>query len=299
MAIADYALDIGATQAPAAEERKPIGEIVKSRWFWLASAVFLGLGIVFLGLIRRLDYYWFGDDSYYSHGPLVPLIAGYIVYSNWDRISRNPVRGFWPAIFPVLGLLYVVWVANKTDQVALLSVMFVACASLLVWFIAGFRWALATAPAIGYLLFGLPIWASFIDAYTYPLQEISTKASFQILKALQLNPLQLDNTTILLNNFSLDVGVPCSGLKLVLSLGAFLVFFMLIARLKLWANVLLAFITLPLAIMINGLRIAMIGVVGNRYGTEAGLSFHDYSGYISLIVCFVILMKITRALGWK
>ncbi len=55
----------------------------------------------------------------------------------------------------------------------------------------------------------------------------------------------------------------------------------------------------PLALLINGLRIALIGVVGNQWGPEAGHKFHDYSGYITLVLCFFVLFKIARGLGWK
>jgi len=43
----------------------------------------------------------------------------------------------------------------------------------------------------------------------------------------------------------------------------------------------------------------LIGMVGDTWGDAAGHAFHDYSGYIALVVCFVILFKIARALGWK
>jgi exosortase/archaeosortase family protein len=106
-------------------------------------------------------------------------------------------------------------------------------------------------------------------------------------------------TTIYLSNFVLDVGVPCSGLKLIVAVTAFTVFFVLIGGLRWWANLSMFALIVPLCLFVNGLRIALIGVVGDFYGHDAGMSFHDYSGYITLIVCFVILFKIARGLGWK
>lgn len=157
----------------------------------------------------------------------------------------------------------------------------------------------ALAAPVLYLSFALPVWSTFINTYTNPLQQISTQVSYQLLKLFGLTPWQGDSTTILLDNFTLDVGVPCSGLKLVLALSAFAVFFMLIAKLRLWANIAFAAFVLPLTLFINGLRIALIGVVGNAYGAEAGNQFHDYSGYITLVLCFFILFKVARLLGWK
>ena len=112
-------------------------------------------------------------------------------------------------------------------------------------------------------------------------------------------PYMQSSNKVLLANFSLDVGVPCSGLKLVLAVTAFTVFFMLIGGLKWWANLVMIALILPLCLFINGLRIALIGVVGDMYGSDAGHAFHDYSGYLTLIVCFIILFRVARWLGWK
>ncbi len=64
-------------------------------------------------------------------------------------------------------------------------------------------------------------------------------------------------------------------------------------------DLILVAVAVPLCMILNTLRITLIGLVGNQYGSDAGHQFHDYSGYISLVICFVVLMKITKMLGWK
>jgi exosortase len=147
---------------------------------------------------------------------------------------------------------------------------------------------MALALPIGYLLFMLPVWDAAIDRFTVPLQVLSSDVSYQMLQLLQLNPYKESATFIYLNNFTLNVGAPCSGLKLILSVTAFTLFFMMIAKLKFWGNLVLACITIPFCVLMNGIRITMIGIVGNQWGSKAGSAFHDYSGYI-----------IARFLGWK
>jgi exosortase/archaeosortase family protein len=119
------------------------------------------------------------------------------------------------------------------------------------------------------------------------------------LQVLNFNPLKVDSTTIYLDRFTLDVGVACSGLKLLIAVTAFTLFFMMIGGLKWWGNAIMVLAVLPLCLFINGLRIALIGVVGDTYGADAGHQFHDYSGYLTLIVCFFILFSLMRSLGWK
>jgi exosortase/archaeosortase family protein len=108
-----------------------------------------------------------------------------------------------------------------------------------------------------------------------------------------------DGTIIHLNHFNLDVGIPCSGLKLIVALSAFTAFFMMLGRLRPWANIVMAALVLPLALFFNGLRITMIGMVGETWGDAAGHAFHDYSGYLMLVVCFLTYFRLARVLGWK
>jgi exosortase len=276
---------------------------------WLAIVVLacIGTGVAFWPLLRELPYMWLGvgawefrtGDGYYSHGLLVPLIAGYIIYRRWPLIKDIPVKQGWIALVPLLFFLRVLWAANTVDLQQVRSYALIIVLMSVVWLVAGFRWMVAVAPGVLYLLFALPIWTGFIDNYTNSLQQYSTSVAHIVLKGVGYNVFQEAPTTLLMDNFDLNVAVPCSGLKLLVAVTAFTVFFMLIARLRWWANGVMLVMILPLCLFINGLRIALIGVVGEEQGRSAGLQFHDYSGYITLLICFLILFKVARWLGWK
>lgn len=288
----------------AQEPKKPafdINAITKSPAFLPGIFVLVGLIVAFWSLFRRLPDLWFEGDGYYSHGVLVPLISGYIVYKWWPRLEKIPVKPGWFAIVPIVALMMAVRASYATDIMLLMSAGFLAVVLCGIWFAAGIRWALALSLPVLYLGFMLPIWSGAIDTYTNPLQNASSAVALQMLKTTGFEPTVFEDNknVIYLNNFTLDVGVPCSGFKLVLAVTAFTLFFMLIAKLKFWGNFLMMTMILPLCLFVNGLRIALIGVVGDYWGQQAGHDFHDYSGYITLLVCFFILFKFARILGWK
>ncbi|HVL40336.1 MAG TPA: exosortase/archaeosortase family protein [Fimbriimonadaceae bacterium] len=287
--------------ALAVPERKlsPLEAITRSPAFLPGLLLAAGIALIFLPLWPRLFNLWQGEDGYYSHGFLVPAIAGYIVYRWWPRLQSIPVHAGWLALIPLALVLYTsrIAVANRIE--GLMAVCLLGVLLLSIWLIAGWRWMWALLFPVAYLGFALPLWTGLINNTTNPLQIVSTKIAYYILKLMGFELYQAEPTVILMGSFELNVAVPCSGLKLVLALTAFTVFFMLIANLKWWGNVIMAAMILPLALLINGLRIAMIGVVGEKYGDSAGYQFHDYSGYITLIVCFFILFKLARFLGWK
>lgn len=275
-------------------------KIRNSPAFYPGLALFVGLLAMFWNFFKDLPGLWFGDDGYYSHGILVPFISGYVIYRWWPTLSKIKVKPSYFALVPLLAVLWVSRAAVAFNVGLLTSGLFILALLCSTAFIAGWRWMLAVALPTIYLAFALPMWNMAITYYTNPLQVTSTKVAYKMLEITGFQPLRDENIIYLGNGYTLDVGVPCSGLKLVLALYAFTIFFALIARLRWWANLLLVVvIPLPLALFINGLRIMMIGVVGVNWGREASMTFHDWSGYIALVVCFVILFKLARLLGWK
>ena len=92
------------------------------------------------------------------------------------------------------------------------------------------------------------------------------------------------------------VELPCSGFKTLLSLLTFSAAFAYLVEAPAWKRWTLFLTTAPLSLFINGLRIALIGVVGELVSTRAAQIFHDYSGFIVLILAFTFLFNFARIL---
>lgn len=299
--MSETVVETSATPVAQPEKAKgfDVDAILKSPALIPGVVFFLGIVALFWNMIKYLPTLWGSEDGYYSHGYIVPLISGYIVYKNWDNLKDREIKPqYWIGVL-LLGVAYFAYLASVTQMYFLASVTLIGCLMITTVFVAGWQWLKGLFFPIAYLGFALPLFSMVIDTYTNPLQLISTKIANTLLQMFGANPYMTDAQTIMLDRFTLNVDVPCSGLKLLLALGAFTTFFMLVANLRWWANAIMIAQWIPLALFINGLRIALIGLVGNAYGPEAGMQFHDYSGYITLVVCFIVLFKIARGLGWK
>ena len=272
--------------------------LVRSQQFPAIVLISIGTLISFWSLFRILPELWSDSDGYYSHGFLVPLIVGYIIYANKEHFENLEIKANWFAIIPLLATLYVLKASHVAKTTHITAILLIVAILSSICLVAGFKWLKALFLPTLYILFALPLWGPVIRMYTGTLQDVSTKSSFELLRLIGFDPYFLNKTTIMLNNFTLNVGEACSGLKLLIAVSAFTIFFVLISKLKWWANVVMLSLIVPLCLFINGLRISLIGVVGNRWGAEAGMQFHDYSGYITLIICFFILFKVARLLGW-
>ena len=265
----------------------------------MGAIVCAALVLCYWPLFSHSAALWMAPESYYTHIILIPFMSGYLVYDRWSRLKEIPVRPVtWPLLL-LFPLLYANFITARSPRDLFLSVMFIATLCLGTVFVAGWRWLWALAAPIGFLIFGLPIWEQAIDVYTQPMQRISSALAFQMLSAVGMNPYKADDTTILTDHFQMIVGVPCSGLRTIVAVLALAVYCIMIGRMRVWANATLLAVAIPLAIMVNGLRIAMIGMVGETMGQDAGMKFHDTSGYISVVVLVVALWQIAKALGMK
>lgn len=273
-----------------------IGSLLLLGWFFLAE----------------LPKVWFDDEGYYSHGLLIPFMAAAVLYARRKKIEAEPVSSSTAGLFVmVLGLLVLLG-SRLIDNVSLSAFGFILAVIGAILFVFGPKIAKHCVGPVLFLLFMMPVLGWAIDTYTNPLQLASTKVSEKLLNIAGYETTMTPGqpTIIQMNEYTLNVGGPCSGFKLILSLLAFTAFFTMISSLGWKKNLVLFAISLPLALFINGLRIMLIGVVGegrsNAFGQwlesvgdgkkDAGMVFHNYSGYITLIVCFVILHFIVRAL---
>ena len=93
-----------------------------------------------------------------------------------------------------------------------------------------------------------------------------------------------------LGNYKLQVVEACSGLRYLyplLSLG-FLAAYLFQA--PLWQRVVVFISAIPITIVMNSLRIAIVGVLVDRWGTEQAEGLlHFFEGWVIFIVCAAIL----------
>ncbi|RMG25981.1 MAG: exosortase/archaeosortase family protein [Armatimonadetes bacterium] len=310
-----------ATPAPDAEGEEmwvaPILGIQVERralpWILLALVSCTVLGFSFL---KDLPAIWFDEEGYYSHGLLVPFMSLAVLYMRREKLKKAKKE---PAAIgiPILAVGLLLLLAGRLiDNLSIQAFAFILALIGATYYVFGKEVGkLALAPIL-FLIFMMPALGWIIDATTNPLQIVSTKIATKMLNIVgyetYINP--IDPTFVDMNLYSFQVGGPCSGFKLSLALTAFTIFFIMISNLSWGKNLFLLAISIPLALFLNGLRIMMIGVIG-EYGAAApdaplirwirsldktqsdvGMIFHDYSGYLVLFLCFIILHYIVKAL---
>ncbi|MFZ3209103.1 MAG: exosortase A [Geobacteraceae bacterium] len=264
------------------------------RWYLVC------VGLLLLGLywkiVPGMALDWYHDENY-SHGFLVPLIAGYFLYTRWEELKHAPVIP-WSAGLAViligLCMLLVGWLG--VEYFTMRSSLIVLLAGLALYFFGTGVFRIITLP-IAYLFFMVPIPYIIYDAVAFPLKLFVTKVSVATLKMSGVSVLREGNI-IMFPSTTLEVADACSGIRSLISLLALAVayaFFLRITPLKRW---LLICAAIPIAIFTNALRVIVTGFLAQYWGAKVAEGFfHEFAGLAVFAVAMVMLVSLGALLG--
>lgn len=231
---------------------------------------------------------WSMQDSYYSHGFLIPLISLGIVWVKRDVIARAPrdttAAGYAWVAGGVLMLLLGDFLGFRV--LGQLSIIPVLAGILLL--LVGKTITKALWFPLAFLVFMVPIPPSLTQSVAFQLKVVAAELAVRLTRLLTL-PMVRDGSFIHFNGDQLQVGEVCGGLRSLISLmaiGALATYF---SRTKSWARVLLLVLTVPIAVAANVTRIFVLCVVGYFYGSKiAAGRVHDISGVLIFVVAFIL-----------
>ncbi len=249
-------------------------------------------------VVRFWGYEYTKPESYYAHAPLIPLIVALMLWHRRDALKaapKAPALGALALLLPALALLVF---AIKTQAEALEStgLLLTICAA--VWLALGTRFVRVALFPLSFLWLMAPLPGPVLNDSTQRVQMLSTVLADKLLHLMTFGTTLVGNV-ITMENYSLFVDVPCSGFKLLLALLTFSAAFAYLVDGRPARRLALFAFSLPLSLLVNGVRIALIGVVGECIGTGAAHVFHDWSGMLTLVLGFTALFGLAKGLGCR
>ena len=271
-----------------------IGDLGKARiWQVLGVITILMLCYIYWRPVEWWWGKWWEEESYYSHGILVPLMSAFLIWFDWGRIKRIPVEPTAWGLALILPMVFVDFVAHRgaIPSIAGLTMPIVLTGVSLMLFGRKATWAMLFP--ILFLFFMCVPPTTFLAKFSFKIQMLSTTLATHGLNLMTLDAVQ-EGTRIRLPNIEVMVGAPCSGFRMLIALLAFTTFFAYMKVGPLWGRLSLVAMVIPLSLLANSVRVLMIAVVGEFMGEDAMHSFHDYSGYIVLVITFAILIQLAK-----
>jgi exosortase D (VPLPA-CTERM-specific) len=255
---------------------------------WAALAVIMTvLGYLYADSLRFLGEAWIEDNN--SHGPFIPLIVLYIIWLRWPTLQAVEHHGsWWGTVIVGVGLcVYVVGQFAAMHAVVHFSlwmviVGFFGCGIGL----SGIRRLMFP---LFYLLAAVPLPAFLQFELSSRLQLWSSTLGVGFLHAIGVTAYREGNV-IDLGPTQLQVVEACSGLRYLFPLTALTLLVAYLYRESYWKRAVLVLSSIPISIVLNGFRIAVIGILVGIYGSTAAEGFtHFFEGWIFFVASLALL----------
>lgn len=256
------------------------------------------LVIIYFPTLTALVQMWWSSDDY-SHGFLIPFISFYLAWMKREELRR---AGLIPSLWggaPLIVLAGLMLAAGKLGGIMLLQQLsLLVMIAGLVLVLAGRAWLKILAFPIAYLLFMIKLFGEGDDRLHWPFQLLAANIGVWLLHLLGF-PAYQHGQYIELPRVTLDVAAACSGVRFLVSIiaiGIPLAYF----TQKAWPRRigLIGFAVL-IALMANGLRVALIGVWTTYHGAEGDVHgpFHVLQGVFVSWIGFIALFAGAWLLG--
>jgi exosortase len=270
-------------------------------------------GIIFLyyPLAGYLLDKWAGVPEF-SHGYLIPIISGYLVWRHRDQIVAAPqepsIAGVW--IVGASLLLFLVASLGVVKTVACYSFLSLLVGVVLaIWGKHVLR--LVLFPIL-FLVFMVPVFTFVMTPITFAMKILAARMATSTVSAMGV-PVLRDGAIIHLPAATLEVADACSGIRSLFALLALGAVYAYLFRGRTWERFCLFLLGIPIAMVANYVRVTFLTLVAYKFGLDAsapgpslfvdgrphwGTVIHDASGFSVFIIAFMLLLGIGRFLDW-
>ena len=253
------------------------------------AALLLAFGVLFHAGIANLWFRW-GHQQELSHSYFIPAITAWMLWDRRDAIMQSVGRSSALALPLIAFAVFMVFALKQLNVFLLEHIGMMAFFVAVPLLIGGVSLLRVTIIPIGYLIFMIPppFWVITVTSWNFQLW--SSELGVAMIRLFDV-PVLLEGNVIELGSITLQVVEACSGLRYLvpfLSLGALAAYFY---RGPIWQRLIVVVSTIPITIVMNSFRIAITGVLSDRYGSSHTEGFlHFFEGWVVFIFCIAILL---------
>jgi len=263
--------------------------------FWFALLIAGSVPIFWIGIVSLGDAW---STPEYSQGPIIPLISLYLFLRELRRLPvPNPtVTDRWPGVLIMLAALVLAVFGNLTRIPDFVTYAMIIWLGGVVLTVFGWRRGRLHQLPVLHLIFMLPLPQFIYWQLTIFLQGVSSELGVWFVSLAGVS-VYLEGNVIDLGVYKLQVAEACSGLRYLFPILSFSYLFAILYRGPVWHKAVLLLAAAPLTVLMNSVRIGVIGVLVDSYGIEQAEGFlHFFEGWVIFLACIVILFGMAIAL---
>ncbi len=266
---------------------------VPQRWVALGTAAAAFTILFFQPFVLLLGDWWNNPEA--GHGLLLAPVAVWLAWRSRSATAATPSPSLGIGI--LVGAVLLRYLSGLGAELFTMRLSMLVAGAGLVLYFGGIRRLLRWWLPGTLLLLAIPLPAVVVGSIALPLQFQASKMGAFLLDLRNI-PVRLDGNLILLPGHRLFVTEACSGLR---SLTALLSLGVLAGGLWLrspWSRAVLVAAAIPVAVVLNGIRVFLTGFLVYFVGPEFGDGFmHVTEGWLIFVVAFGLLGGLAWLLG--
>ena len=230
------------------------------------------------------------DRPEYSHGPIMPLIAAFLVWQRKADLSETDFVADWRglAVMAFAGLLFALGASGAVYTVQQYAmVVMIAGLTLTLTGPTAFRKLLAPL-AVLFLMIPQPDF--ILNNLSANLQLLSSSLGVVFIRAMGISVF-LEGNVIDLGGYRLQVVEACDGMRYLfplMTIGLLIAYFY---KGAMWKRACVFLLSVPITVVMNSLRVGSIGLLVEHWGTGMAEGFlHEFQGWMVFMLSAALLL---------
>ena len=263
---------------------------------WIFIGVALAVAVVpFSDAISRLFDIW-NLRPEYSHGILIPLISALLIWRQRAWLAATPFKGSWAGL-AIIAVGLALWFVGELAtlytivQYSFLIVVYGLALALLGWPVFRRLWM-----PLFVLIFMVPLPPFLGNSLSLQMQLVSSSIGVALIRLAGISVF-LEGNVIDLGVYQLQVAEACDGLRYMFPLMTMAFIVAYFFRAPFWKRAILFLSSVPIAILMNSLRIGVIGITVEYWGPKmAEGMLHDFEGWVVFMLSTFVLVLVAMGL---
>ena len=233
----------------------------------------------------------------YSYGSVVPALTALLIWRQRDALRGLPLTGSWLGVaIVVLGIALRV-IGTLSTSITVERYAFLVVANGLILALVGTVIFRRIWVPLALLIFMVPLPEYLTGALTLDLQLISSKLGVAVIRAAGISVF-LEGNVVDLGTMQLQVAEACSGLRYLFPLMTLSFLLAYLFNGPLWKRVLIFLVSIPVTILMNSLRIGVIGITVEYWGRRMAEGvLHEFEGWLVFMLSLALVLLAAFALS--
>ena len=228
----------------------------------------------------------------YSHGVIIPPLAAYLLWRERAWLATTPFRGSWSGMLLIL-LGVLMWAAGELSTIyVIVQYSFLLVFYGLVLLLVGWEVFRRLWMPLLVLVFMVPLPAFFSNNLSLQLQLLSSHIGVMFVRLAGISVF-VEGNVIDLGTYRLQVAEACDGLRYLFPLMTLSFIVSYFYRGAFWKRALLFLSSIPVTVLMNSLRIGVIGITVEHWGTKMAEGLlHEFQGWMVFMLSLAVVMGI-------